>query len=92
MNKFKLCLHLGEFHTLKAAREYIKIEFRKHRICGQAKCKAKPNAGITYRRRGGRPSQVDCLYLEGHLSPPGGRFCVHGVVEVIEVFSSAKPE
>ena len=27
MNKFKLCLHLGEFHTLKAAREYIKIEF-----------------------------------------------------------------
>jgi hypothetical protein len=84
MRTFKVFTHLGDFHTLKAAREYINIQFRKHRICVRAKCKAKPDAIITYWRSGRRPSRVDRLYLDGLLTPLGGRFRVHGVIEIIE--------
>lgn len=92
MKKFKVIEYLGAFHTLEAARAYIGIEFRKHHICGRPKSKGKPDAFITYWRQGRwrgeglsrRPSRVDRLYLDGRMRPLGGRFRVHGVIEVME--------
>jgi hypothetical protein len=81
MKTCKVFTWLGDFHTLKAARSYIWVEFGMHRICGRH---GKPHAQITYWRHRRRPSRFDRVYLDGHLKPPGGEFRVHGVVEVMK--------